>query len=91
MGRILMWNWLQNANLAVINHQLKDFIHQKVADQKSETFLFPMKDWRLYNEFANGKQTGGGRIEQVRMLIAYCMDHFINRLHQFYESCYCTQ
>ena len=27
-----------------------------------------MKDWRLYNEFANGKQTGGGRIEQVHML-----------------------
>ena len=27
-----------------------------------------MKDWRLYNEFANGKPTGGGRIEQVHML-----------------------
>ena len=27
-----------------------------------------MKDWRLYSEFANGKPTGGGRIEQVRML-----------------------
>ena len=58
----------KNANLYVINKQLKDFIHRKAADQKSETFLFPMKDWRLYNEFANGKQTGGGRIEQVRML-----------------------
>jgi len=58
----------KNANLSVINKQLKNFIHRKAADQKSETFLFPMKDWRLYNEFANGKQTGGGRIEQVRML-----------------------
>jgi putative ABC transport system permease protein len=58
----------KKANLALINSQLKDFIHRKVTDQKSETFLFPMKDWRLYNEFANGKQTGGGRIEQVRML-----------------------
>ncbi|HEV8284512.1 MAG TPA: ABC transporter permease [Chitinophagaceae bacterium] len=58
----------KNANLTIINNQLKDFIHRKAADQKSETFLFPMKDWRLYNEFANGKQTGGGRIEQVRML-----------------------
>lgn len=58
----------ENANIPVINNQLKDFIHRKVSDQKSETFLFPMKDWRLYNEFANGKQTGGGRIQQVRML-----------------------
>jgi putative ABC transport system permease protein len=58
----------RNANLSVINHQLKDFIHRKVAEQKSETFLFPMKDWHLYSEFANGKQTGGGRIAQVRML-----------------------
>ncbi len=58
----------ENANLAAINNQLKNFIHRKAADQKSETFLFPMKNWRLYNEFANGKPTGGGRIEQVRML-----------------------
>lgn len=58
----------KNANLAVINDQLKEFIHRKVADQKNETFLFPMNDWHLYNEFANGKQTGGGNIQQVRML-----------------------
>jgi putative ABC transport system permease protein len=53
---------------ASINDQLKDFIHRKAVDQKSETFIFPMKDWRLYNEFSNGKQTGDGRIKQVRML-----------------------
>jgi len=58
----------KNSNLDAINKQLKDFIHQKATDQKSGTFLFPMKDWRLYSEFANGKPTGGGRIEQVRML-----------------------
>ncbi len=29
-----------------------------------------MKDWRLYNEFENGKPTGSGRIKQVRMLSA---------------------
>jgi putative ABC transport system permease protein len=28
-----------------------------------------MKDWRLYNEFENGKQTGGGLIEQLRLLM----------------------
>lgn len=57
-----------NANVMAVNEQLKDFIPRKKADQKSETFLFPMADWRLYNEFENGKQTGGGRIKQVRML-----------------------
>ena len=60
----------ENSNLAAINNQLKNCVHQKAADQKTTTFLFPMKDWRLYDEFANGKQTGGGRIKQVRMLSA---------------------
>jgi len=60
----------KNANLGVINKQLKDFIHQKAADQKTGTFLFPMKDWHLFNEFANGKPTGSGRIKQVNMLSA---------------------
>ncbi len=32
----------KNANLTVINNQLKDFIHRKAADQKSKTFLYPM-------------------------------------------------
>ncbi len=58
----------KNANLAAINSQLKDFIHQKSSTEKSQTFLFQMKDWRLYSDFANGKPTGGGRIEQVRTL-----------------------
>lgn len=58
----------KNANLKIINKQLKNFIHHKSSDQKSETFLFPMSQWHLYNEFANGKQTGGGGIMQVRLL-----------------------
>ncbi len=57
-----------HANLNKINQSLKDFIQRKKADEKNQTFLFPMKDWRLYDDFANGKQTGGGRIQQVRML-----------------------
>jgi putative ABC transport system permease protein len=60
----------KNANVEAINKQVKGFIQQKASDQKSEAFLFPMKDWRLYKEFANGKPTGGGRIKQVRMLSA---------------------
>ncbi len=60
----------QSANPSAINSQLKDFISNKSSDRKTETFLFPMKDWRLYSEFANGKPTGGGRIQQVHMLSA---------------------
>ncbi len=58
----------KNANVTAINNQLKDFIHPKSSDQKSEAFLFPMSQWHLYNDFANGKQTGGGIITQVRLL-----------------------
>ncbi len=58
----------KNANLTTINAQLKDFIHRKASDQKSKTFLYPMSQWHLYSEFANGKPTGGGAITQVRLL-----------------------
>lgn len=57
-----------NANVKAINNILHNFIHRKEAAQKNTTFLFPMSDWHLYDEFANGKQTGGGQIKQVRML-----------------------
>ncbi len=57
-----------SANLSAVNHQLYNYIHRKDASQESHSFLFPMRDWHLCNEFVNGKQTGGGRIEQVRML-----------------------
>src|SRR5690606_21032755 len=33
----------------------------------AKPFLFGMKDWRLRSEFEDGKQTGGGRIEHVRL------------------------
>ena len=58
----------KNADLNAINKQLKDFIHRKSADQKSKTFLYPMSQWHLYSEFANGKPTGGGAITQIRLL-----------------------
>jgi putative ABC transport system permease protein len=56
------------ANLNLVNAQIAHFIEKKQSDQKVESFLFPMSQWRLYNEFANGKPTGGGRIRQVQML-----------------------
>ncbi|MBS1600139.1 MAG: ABC transporter permease [Bacteroidetes bacterium] len=57
-----------NADPSTINKQLRNYIHRKQPDQTTEAFLFPMKNWRLYGEFANGKATGSGGIKQVRML-----------------------
>jgi len=56
------------ADVSSINNQLYNYIHSKDATQTTHAFLFPMRDWHLYDEFLNGKQTGGGQIEQVRML-----------------------
>ena len=58
----------RSANVSSVNKQLYNYIHTKDASQTTHTFLFPMKDWHLRDEFENGKQTGGGRIEQVHML-----------------------
>lgn len=59
-----------NANTTVINNQLKHFIHRKAAVETSEVFIYPMKYWHLYDEFAGGKPTGGGHIKQVQMLLS---------------------
>lgn len=58
----------ENANFATVNNQLKHYVKQKAPAEKSEIFLFPMEKWRLYDEFADGKLTGGGRIVQVRII-----------------------
>ena len=60
----------KQASPAVIDRSLRGVIRRKSSDAKSEAFLFPMKDWRLHDEFANGRPTGGGRIRQVHMLAA---------------------
>lgn len=56
------------ANLTVINRQLEHFISRKSIDRTTTSFLFPLKDLRLYNSFANGKPTGEGRITNVRTM-----------------------
>ncbi|MGC4035905.1 MAG: ABC transporter permease [Chitinophagaceae bacterium] len=56
------------ANISAINRQLYNYIHTKNEKQTSHSFLFGMNKWHLYDEFENGKQTGGGQIEQVRLL-----------------------
>jgi putative ABC transport system permease protein len=57
-------------NAASVSRQLWNYLHRKDPTQKTHSLLFPMKDWRLYDEFNNGVQTGGGAIKQVRMLSA---------------------
>ena len=57
-----------SADKKTINKLLYDYIHKKNAKQEVNSFLFSMNEWHLYDEFANGKQTGGGYIEQVRLL-----------------------
>ena len=56
-----------SANPARVNLQLKDFIHEK-SQQKAgaQPLLIGMKDWRLRDEFVDGKQSGG-RIQYVRL------------------------
>jgi len=51
-----------------VDKELAGLIHRKNPSRNDELFLFPMKDWRLYDQFENGKQTGGGRIAYVHLL-----------------------
>jgi predicted permease len=56
-----------SANPAVVNRQLSGFIRKKAADATAaQPMLAGMKDWRLRDEYAAGKQSGG-RIEYVRL------------------------
>jgi len=58
-----------NASEAFINKQLYSFIIDKYdAKNTTHAFLFNMKKWRLYSDFANGKPSGKGRIENVKLL-----------------------
>ena len=56
-----------------VNKQLYNYIQKRAPASISHPFLFNMNDWHLYDKFENGKQTGGGQIEYVRMfsLIAW--------------------
>ncbi|HEX8378242.1 MAG TPA: ABC transporter permease [Pedobacter sp.] len=54
-------------DLESINKQLKNYIQKREPSSTAHPFLFSMNDWRLYSDFVDGKKTGGGRIETVRM------------------------
>jgi ABC-type antimicrobial peptide transport system permease subunit len=54
-------------NPATVDKQLYDFVHQKEPASIVHPLLFAMNNWRLYDSFENGKLTGGGRIEYLRL------------------------
>ncbi|SJZ48608.1 ABC transporter permease [Sediminibacterium ginsengisoli] len=56
------------ANLAAIQQKLHGFIARKAEGAIADPFLFAMSDWRLRDEFQDGKQKGG-RIEYIRLFI----------------------
>jgi putative ABC transport system permease protein len=58
-----------SSDLRSVNRQLFAFIKKRVPATIVRSFLFGMKDWHLRWSFRDGKQTGGGRIESVRMFI----------------------
>ncbi len=50
-----------------INAQLYNFIQKREPNSIVHPVLFGMNDWNLRDQFSNGKPTGGGRIEYVRL------------------------
>src|SRR4029077_16452951 len=54
-------------NPATVNKQLYNYVQQHAPASIGHVFLFNMNDWHLRWAFANGKQTGGGRIEYIHL------------------------
>ena len=49
-----------NADLETINKSVKDLVKKGSGETvHTEPFLHPMNRWRLYNNFENGKESGG--------------------------------
>jgi predicted permease len=54
-------------NPETINKQLYNYIQRREPTALGHSFLFSMNDWHLYDDFKDGKQTGGGQIEYVHL------------------------
>jgi putative ABC transport system permease protein len=50
-----------------IDKQLYSYIQKREPAALGHVFLFAMNDWHLYNDFKDGKKTGGGQIEYVHL------------------------
>jgi predicted permease len=56
-----------NVKPASVNKLLYNFIQQRESKSIARPFLWSAHDWHLRDEFDNGVQTGGGRIEYVHL------------------------
>ena len=56
----------KGTDLSAVNNKLHNFIKHKDTSTIAQPFLFSINDWRLRNQFEEGKQTGG-RISIVKL------------------------
>lgn len=63
----------ENVNVDQVNSLLEGMIRKRVPGSIASSMLFSMNHWHLRHDFENGKETGKGRIQYVRMftLIAW--------------------
>ena len=63
-----------NTNVAASDASLRKLIRSHDPETRLEAFLFPFKKHHLYDEFENGKLTGG-KIDQVNLFgfLAFCV------------------
>ncbi len=54
-------------NPAAVNKRLYNFIQQREPQSIARPFLWNMSQWHLYDQFENGKATGGGQITYVHL------------------------
>ncbi len=54
-----------NASAASVNKILYNFIQQREPQSNARPFLWSLSQWHLYDQFENGKETGGGQIQYV--------------------------
>ena len=52
---------------ASVNKLLYNFIQQREPKSIARPFLWGMSQWHLYDQFENGKETGGGQIQYVHL------------------------
>jgi putative ABC transport system permease protein len=54
-------------DVASVNKILYNFIQQREPQSIARPFLWSMSRWHLYDQFDNGKETGGGQIQYVHL------------------------
>jgi putative ABC transport system permease protein len=54
-------------DVSLINKRLYNFIQQREPQANAHPFLWNMSQWHLYDQFENGKATGGGQITYVHL------------------------